>query len=218
MCLRTTEELGSRVDEGGERSCLKFEPRARQLSVVLKIIIITPHTHTHTHRTKSRRIPGGAFPANSGSKVTAPKRAWNKCKWSPHHCFERERVLSLFQRQVLERLIRRRALKVLFILVGCQFIDLAPWEPTQSLNSTCYSTGKIPHSWQRDTYVYIYVVFLLLFFTSADERARCGYGHSNLGELSEGFSHLNKDAVAPRRSSPGYSSLPRRNSVPNYVI
>lgn len=40
----TTEELGSRVDEGGERSCLKFEPRARQLSVVLKIIIITPHT------------------------------------------------------------------------------------------------------------------------------------------------------------------------------
>lgn len=46
MCLRTTEELGSRVDEGGERSCLKFEPRARQLSVVLKIIIITPHTHT----------------------------------------------------------------------------------------------------------------------------------------------------------------------------
>lgn len=59
------------MDEGGERSCLKFEPRARQLSVVLKIIIITPHTH----RTKSRRIPGGAIPANSGSKVTAPKRA-----------------------------------------------------------------------------------------------------------------------------------------------
>lgn len=51
-----------------------------------------------------------------------------------------------------------------------------------------------------------------LFFTSADERARCGYDHSNLGELSEGFSHLNKDAVAPRRSSLGYSSLPRRNS------
>lgn len=42
------------MDEGGERSCLKFEPRARQLSVVLKIIIITPHTHTHT----AQRVAG----------------------------------------------------------------------------------------------------------------------------------------------------------------
>lgn len=66
--------------------------------------------------------------------------------------------------------------------------------------------------------IYMLGVFCFVFFTSADERARCGYGHSNLGELSEGFSHLNKDAVAPRRSSPGCSSLPRRNSVPNYVI
>lgn len=52
---------------------------------------------------------------------------------------------------------------MLFILVGCQFIDLAPWEPTQSLNSTCYSTGKIPHSWQRDTYVYIYIYICCCF-------------------------------------------------------
>lgn len=46
------------MDEGGERSWLKFEPRARQLSVVLKIIIITPHTHAHIHTQTAQRVAG----------------------------------------------------------------------------------------------------------------------------------------------------------------